>query len=684
VSIFFTIIEQVEQLRISEWLPSFFNPQKRIFWGYLLSSLLIALLWLRLVKKINLRKGAIQIFGRHVWTSHSALADYKVMLINSLLFLLLSPRLLAKATIAYIVFNGMHALLDGRPYLTTDLPDWTIAFSFTLSLFVVDDFARYWLHRWLHTAPILWSFHKVHHSATALNPFTVFRTHPIEAVLFSIRNTLVQGITTALFFFFFGDQVTLMMVLGASIFTFAFNLLGANLRHSPVPIRYWKLLECIIMSPAQHHIHHSTAKEHINKNFGVALSVWDWIFGSLCLSKSREQLNFGLSGKQSSEYHSLKVLYLEPIHEAGRVLLRFFFDHFQFIQNIQYNVKGVHMRKIMISIFLVGITGTPTSLKGADQFVNIYSARKEALILPLLKRFKKESGINYRLVTGKADGLLKRLEIEGSLSPADLFITVDAGRLQRAKQAGVLQPIDSPTLKQRIPSSLRDRENYWFGMSQRARTIIYNMKNVDTANLSTYEDLASPAWKGKLCIRSSGSVYNQSLVASMIEVNGIKNTESWARGLVQNFARPPTGGDTDLLKATAAGQCDIALANTYYLGRMINSKISSERKSAQNLSVFWPNQGEGDRGVHVNVSGAGVTKYARNKKEALSLLEFLVTDESQEWYAEINNEYPVVKGAGISKTLESFGTFKADSINLTILGVNNPAAVKLMDRAGWR
>ena len=342
------------------------------------------------------------------------------------------------------------------------------------------------------------------------------------------------------------------------------------------------------------------------------------------------------------------------------------------------------MIKILLSIVLIGIFATPHSLIAKDKVVNIYSARKEALILPLLKRFNNETGINFRLVTGKADGLLKRLEIEGSLSPADIFITVDAGRLQRAKQAGVLQPIDNPTLKKRIPASLRDRENYWFGMSQRARTIIYNKKTVDPTDLSTYEELASPRWRGKLCIRSSGSIYNQSLVASMIDVNGIEKTESWARGLVQNFARPPTGGDTDLLKATAAGQCTIALANTYYFGRLINSKMSSERKAAQNLAVFWPNQGAGDRGVHVNVSGAGITKHARNINEALSLLEFLVTDESQEWYAEVNNEYPVVEGAVISKTLKSFGTFKADSINLTILGVNNPAAVKLMDRAGWR
>jgi len=342
------------------------------------------------------------------------------------------------------------------------------------------------------------------------------------------------------------------------------------------------------------------------------------------------------------------------------------------------------MRKILLSIIFIGIFATPSSLMATDQFVNIYSARKEALILPLLKRFKKETGIAFRLVTGKADGLLKRLEIEGSLSPADVFITVDAGRLQRAKNSGVLQKIDNPILKERIPASLRDRENYWFGLSQRARTIIYNKVNLDATKLSTYEDLANPRWKGQLCIRSSDSVYNQSLVASMIEVNGIEKTESWARGLVQNFARPPTGGDTDLLKATAAGQCTIALANTYYFGRLINSKMSSERKAAQNLAVFWPNQGAGDRGVHVNVSGAGITKHARKINEALSLLEFLVTDESQKWYAEVNNEYPVVEGAVISKTLKSFGTFKADSINLTILGVNNPEAVKLMDRAGWR
>ena len=681
---YLVVIEQAVDLFINQWLTAFFNPQKRIFWGFLLSSLVIAFLWLKLVKSNNIRSIATLIFNRNVWASRSALADYKVMLINGLVMFLLSPRLLAKATIAYLVFDWMHTLFDGRPNILPDTPQWAIALSFTLFLFVFDDFARYWTHRWLHRIPMLWSFHRVHHSATVLNPFTVFRTHPVEGLIFSIRSSLVQGITTALFFFFFGDQVNLIMVFGASVFSFTFNLLGSNLRHSPISISYWPIIERIIMSPVQHHIHHSNAEEHLDRNFGVVFSVWDWMFGSLQLSSSEESLNFGLVGEKSNSCNTLKGLYIDPFYMAWGSFLSFIYSLIKFINYFKLNFKRIHMRKTLLSIFLIGIFTTPPSLLMGEQFVNIYSARKEALILPLLKRFKRDTGISYRLVTGKADGLLKRLEIEGSLSPADIFITVDAGRLQRAKQAGILQPIENQILMKRIPASLRDRENHWFGMSQRARTIIYNNRTVDPVNLSTYENLSSSEWKGKLCIRSSGSVYNQSLVASMIEANGIEKTENWARGLVGNFARPPVGGDTDLLKATAAGQCDIAIANTYYLGRMKNSKISNDRKAAQSLTVFWPNQVEGDRGVHVNVSGAGVTKYARNKKQAILLLEFLVRDESQEWYAEVNNEYPVVKGVKISKTLESFGKFKADTINLTILGVNNSAAVKLMDRAGWR
>ena len=317
-----------------------------------------------------------------------------------------------------------------------------------------------------------------------------------------------------------------------------------------------------------------------------------------------------------------------------------------------------------------------------DQEVNVYSARKEALILPLLEKFKAETGIGFNLITAKADALLKRLESEGHSTPADLFITTDAGRLQRARQAGVLQPIQNEVLNRRIPQNLRDQENYWFGLSQRARVIFYAADKVSSDELSTYEALADDKWNKRICIRSSGNIYNQSLVASMIEARGVEETEAWAKSLVSNFARNPAGGDTDQLRAASAGLCDIAIANTYYFGRLVKSQKEKDQQVAKNLKIFWPNQN--DRGAHVNVSGAGITKYAKHREAAERLLEFLVNPESQTWYGEINNEYPVVSDAKTSALLNSFGDFKADTLNLSRLGENNRAAVELMDRAGWR
>jgi len=214
------MFEQAVQLFFSDWLAAFFNPQKRIFWGYLVSAFVIALLWLLIVKRENFGTSIKQIFSRESWLSKSARADYLLMIINGVIMTFLSPRLLGKAVVASVLFFWLHDVFDGRALIATEIPAEVIAIAFTLFLFVVDDFARYWLHRWLHTFPFLWSFHKVHHSATTLNPFTVFRTHPVEGVLFTLRSALVQGISVAIFIFFFGDKVTLVMVLGASIFTF--------------------------------------------------------------------------------------------------------------------------------------------------------------------------------------------------------------------------------------------------------------------------------------------------------------------------------------------------------------------------------------------------------------------------------------------------------------------------------
>lgn len=331
------------------------------------------------------------------------------------------------------------------------------------------------------------------------------------------------------------------------------------------------------------------------------------------------------------------------------------------------------------AIAAASITALPVL---ADGEVNLYSARKEELIKPLLDRFTAESGIRVNLVTGKDDALLERLKSEGANSPADLFVTADAGRLHRARVAGVVQPVASDVLEQAVPAHHRDPQGYWFGLSLRARPVFYAKDRVQPEELSTYEALADPKWKGRICIRSSNNIYNQSLVASMIASDGEEATESWTKGFVANFARPPKGGDRDQIKAVAAGLCDLAVANTYYYGMMLAGSDDGAREAAEKVAIFWPNQN--DRGTHVNVSGIALTAAARNRDNAVRLMEFLVSPESQRWYADTNHEYPVREGVAWNQMLEDWGHFKGDTLNLSLLGENNPAAVMLMDRAGWR
>ncbi|MBC8211499.1 MAG: Fe(3+) ABC transporter substrate-binding protein [Gammaproteobacteria bacterium] len=337
----------------------------------------------------------------------------------------------------------------------------------------------------------------------------------------------------------------------------------------------------------------------------------------------------------------------------------------------------MNLKNIVIALSLV------MSTQALASEVNVYSARKESLIKPLLDRFTEQTGIKTNLVTAKAEELLTRLENEGRNTSADLFITVDAGNLHRAKQAGVFANINSAKLNAAIPDNLRDPEGQWVGLSKRARIIFYAKERVKASELSTYEDLASAKWNNRICIRGSSNIYNQSLVASMIDANGAQAAQEWTNKLVQNMARPPKGGDRDQIKAAAAGQCDLAIANTYYYGTMLSdTKDESQLKAAQAMGVFWPNQNS--RGAHVNISGAGVTKYAKNPESAVKLLEFLVNPESQKWYAEVNYEYPVIANAETSDLLKSWGTFKADNLNLDVLGKNNAEAVRIMDRAGWK
>ncbi len=342
------------------------------------------------------------------------------------------------------------------------------------------------------------------------------------------------------------------------------------------------------------------------------------------------------------------------------------------------------MRPVFHALTLVAVMASlaPAVPASAADEVNVYSSRKEELIKPILDRFSEETGTQVNLVTGTPEALLERLKREGINSPADVLITVDAGNLHRAKAAGMTQPIESEVLTQVIPENYRDPEGEWVGLTMRARPILYVKGKVDPASLSTYEALADPELEGRICIRSSDNVYNQSLVASIIAANGVAATEEWAKGLVTNMARPPKGGDRDQIKAAAAGECDLAIANTYYLAGMLTGGSAAERTAAEVIGVFWPNQD--GRGAHVNVSGAAVTAAAKHPEAAIELIEFLANPDSQAWYAEANGEYPVREDVPPSATLAAWGDFKADNLNLARLGELNAEAVKLMDRAGWR
>jgi iron(III) transport system substrate-binding protein len=341
--------------------------------------------------------------------------------------------------------------------------------------------------------------------------------------------------------------------------------------------------------------------------------------------------------------------------------------------------------KIAAGLIAVGCLGSAADAFAAEE-VNVYTTRQEVLIRPLLDVFEKESGIRVNVVFAK-EGVIERMKSEGANSPADAILTADVGYILQAKTEGLLQPVQSEVLNAAIPSQYRDPDGTWYGLALRARPIMYAKDRVDPAELSTYEDLADPKWQGKICVRSSSHIYNQSLVSSMIAADGPEKVESWATGFVANLAREPAGGDRDQIKAVAAGECDIAIANTYYLAGMLSGSDAAELEAAQKVAVFWPNQdgpGSEGRGAHVNISGGGVTASAQHVDNAVKLLEFMVSDEAQKIYAEAVNEYPVKPGVPLSAAVAGFGEYKADTLDLAVIGEHNAEAVRIMDRAGWR
>jgi iron(III) transport system substrate-binding protein len=319
---------------------------------------------------------------------------------------------------------------------------------------------------------------------------------------------------------------------------------------------------------------------------------------------------------------------------------------------------------------------------GGEQVVNLYTDRHYDTDEELYKAFTAETGVKVNVVKGKSDELIERLKREGKDTEADLLITADAGRLYRAKEEGLLQAVDSATLKNSIPENLRDPDNQWFGLTVRARVIVYSKDRVKPSELSTYEDLTNPKWKGKILVRSSSNIYNQSLLASFIAIKGEEWAKNWAKGIVANMAREPEGNDTDQAIAVAAGQGDLAIMNTYYFGRLLNSSDPEQKKIGESLGVFFPDQD--GAGTHINVSGIGLTKESKNKENAIKFMEFLASEKAQKQFAESNFEYPVNPNVESAELLKSWGEFKTQNINLSKLGELNSQAVKIFDEVGWK
>ncbi len=339
-------------------------------------------------------------------------------------------------------------------------------------------------------------------------------------------------------------------------------------------------------------------------------------------------------------------------------------------------------RLTTICIFVAASLIAPLTAIAAGE-VNVYSARKEHLIKPLFDQFTESTGITVNTVTGEASTLVKRLEAESRNTPADLFLTTDAGRLHLAKTKGLLQSIDNDTLTRGVPAHLRDDDNQWFGLSQRSRVIVFSNDRVKAEDISSYEGLIDAKWKGKICIRSSNNIYNQSLLASMIALNGTEKAQSWAEGIVANMGRPPKGNDRAQVTAVSTGECDVAIVNNYYVAKMLKSKKQDERDAVSKVTLFYPNQD--GRGAHMNVSGIGVTAHSKNVDNAIALIEFLVSDQAQQWYADTNNEYPIRTDIKVSDTVASWGyPFKQDKLDMSKLGEFNSEAVKVFDRAGWK
>ena len=659
---------------VAIFLENFLDPRKRTCLLYLASALVISLVWLIFLQRRSIREALDSCFSRQIWWSVTAKQDYALLFLNKVFSVFVANAWLSSTVATFAVFEWLHSVIPVRP--SVELNPSVVMALFTLCLFIFDDLTKYIVHWMLHNVPCLWAFHKVHHSALSLTPLTIFRTHPIEIFVFSMRSIAVRAGLIATFIFFFGEGVDLITVLGVNVGLFIFHLLGSNLRHSHIYISYWGWLEKWLISPAQHQLHHSVDPNHHGKNLGITLAIWDRLCGTLLVAPKNLSLKFGFEVEEQKRVGTLRYVYFDSFIESLCSLINFIIrgPFIMFKKRKQNLVFGFLLFSLLIGL------GVPSLVSADPGSINIYSHRQPFLIKPFLKAFTEKTGVKTNILYSKR-GLAARIQAEGKNTPADVVLTVDIARMMSYHRKGVLASIKSKVLDTNVPEHLRSSDNTWFALSKRARIVAISKDRVTRDEIKRIEDLQDLKWRGRICSRPGSHVYNRSLLASIIAANGAEKASRWARGLVENLARRPQGNDRAQIKAIHSGECDLALVNHYYYGKLLFSNVPDQRTWAKSVNLIFTNQS--DRGNHVNISGGGVVKYSKNKENAISLLEFLTQKTAQRLYGEINFEYPVNPAVPIGKELLSWGNFKEDKIEIEKIASLARAAQKIIDKTGW-
>lgn len=690
------------------WLDRFLtpldDPGSRLFYLNILAAALLAVFYLVVVLRAPLgvrsdratsfrRRLANALgFRRKYWWNRSAKADYALYFLNSVLkVLLFIPFLDFGFRISQWTVNGLLAIggdfVELRPSF-----GWLLAF--TLASFVFDDFLRFFHHWLMHKVPWLWPFHVAHHSARVLTPMTLYRTHPVEAAMAAVRNSISLGVATGVFLFLFRGHFHVLTFFGVNAFGQMFNFLGANLRHSQLPLGFGSL-EQVIISPAQHQIHHSRDERDFDRNFGVSLAIWDRLFGSLMLSGERTQalregrLRFGVRGASAFDLQKILLGPFVPSHSPSRWGSHLGFNAVSGVlqegkgvdvgenpkqtdsrptdeiepkgsssvkSNLKTNLKiNLKSKLAVLSMLAVGV-----SANAAHADLTIYTDRPTARVQTVADEYTQLTGEKVTIVEMAYGDLVKRLNAEGAASPADVLFVKDLVYLAELANDGRLQPMVSTVVDTEIAPQMKDPKNLWTAVTIRGRTLVYDPSRVDAKELKGYEDLAEVKWAGRLCVRTSKSAYNEALVAGLIEVHGYLKAKDIVDGWVQNLAADPMPNDNAVLEAVANGTCDVGITNTYYLGAAI------AKNPAFPVRAHFADQNS--TGMFGNGTGAGVAVNSKQSAAATKFIELLLSEKHQLAMSAAHFDYPAKMGLVPTTLVKDWGTPKYNVANWTKVG----------------